>query len=156
MVLVQDENEVQEVLPATLALESGEGEGLSEVGIKRDLVERLAGRVVSKSKRKERIDDNGQVNNVMQNGEKNRYWPREKFGKARDQFEYDKWCKGVCTESGQEGGSNVVAGIRDPLDNDPMEVFFQEKLASARQSQEIIVQGEISTYGSMLLYSSAY
>ncbi|CAG8799037.1 17844_t:CDS:2, partial [Gigaspora rosea] len=60
MVLVQDENEVQEVLPATLALESGEGEGLSEVGIKRDLVERLAGRVVSKSKRKERIDDNGQ------------------------------------------------------------------------------------------------
>ncbi|CAG8815004.1 14841_t:CDS:2, partial [Gigaspora rosea] len=74
MVLVQDENEVQEVLPATLALESGEGydveesshQGLKKAGIKRDLVERLAGRVVSKSKRKERIDDNGQVNNVWE------------------------------------------------------------------------------------------
>lgn len=29
---------------------------------------------------------------------------------------------------------NVVAEIRDPLDDDPMKVFFQEKLASAQQS----------------------
>ncbi|RIB10340.1 hypothetical protein C2G38_2206387 [Gigaspora rosea] len=93
MVLVQDKNEVQEILPATLALESGveydleesshqglkstldqlpvkmvkllcNGEGLSEAEAKRDLIERLAGRVVNKSKRKERTDDSGQSNNV--------------------------------------------------------------------------------------------
>ncbi|RIB05174.1 hypothetical protein C2G38_2220390 [Gigaspora rosea] len=211
MVLVQDENEVQEVLPATLAIESGEGydveesshqelkstlerlpvkplkllcngEGLSKVGVKRDLVERLASRVVSKSKRKERIDDDDQGNNVwrkndvatlekavgeikrsvqvMQNSEKSRYWPREKFGKARNQFEYDKWCKVerildnalvnrnwvmigkvhdvAATRSfmlrvAKKEGWNVAAGIRDPLNDDPMDVFFQEKLASARQ-----------------------
>lgn len=31
-------------------------------------------------------------------------------------------------------GWNVAAGIKDLLEDDPMEVFFQEKLASARQS----------------------
>ncbi|RIB12582.1 hypothetical protein C2G38_2200265 [Gigaspora rosea] len=276
IVLVQDENEVQEVLPATLALESGEGydveesshlglkstlerlpvetlkllcnsEGLLEAGVKRDLVKRLVGRVVSKSKRKERIDNDGQGNNVwgennvgfggrlfekgfekgskviegdakmqdwgnsdlqflalerflekliqatlekavgeikrsvqvMQNSEKNRYWPREKFRKARDQFEYDEWYKverildnalvnrdwemiekvrdvaatrAFTLRVAKREGWNVVAGIRDPLDNDPMEVFFQEKLASARQSarnnrfkqpgQPVLFQGE--------------
>ncbi|RIB01046.1 hypothetical protein C2G38_2232062 [Gigaspora rosea] len=211
MVLVQDENEVQEVLPATLTLESGEGydveesshqglkstlerlpvetlkllcngEGLSEAGVKRDLVERLAERVVSKSRRKVRIDDDGQGNNgnsdlqflalerslekliqaslekavgeirrsvqVMQNGEESRYWPREKFGKARDQFEYDEWCKvgrtldnalvnrdlemigkvrdvaatrAFTLRVAKREGWNVAAGIRDLLDDDPKE-----------------------------------
>ncbi|RIB02128.1 hypothetical protein C2G38_2228679 [Gigaspora rosea] len=258
MGLVQDENELQEVLPATLALKSGEGydveesshqglkgtlerlpvetlkllcngEGLSEVEVKWDLVERLAGRVVSKSKRKVRIDDDGQGNNiwgennvdfggsffekgfekrskvnernakmqdwgnsdlqflaleqslkksiqatlekavgeikrsvqVMQDGEESRYWPREKFGKARDQFEYDEWYKvgrildnalvnrdwemigkardvaatrAFTLRVAKKEGWYVAAGIRDLLDDNPMKVFFQKKLASARQS----------------------
>ncbi|CAG8703020.1 3651_t:CDS:2 [Gigaspora rosea] len=66
---------------------------------------------------------------VMQNSEKSRYWPREEFGRARDQFEYDEVAK--------KEGWNVAAGIRDPLDDDPMEVFFQERLArqSARNNR---------------------
>ncbi|RIB25720.1 hypothetical protein C2G38_2138637 [Gigaspora rosea] len=204
------------------------GEGLSEAGAKQDLIERLAERVVNKSKRKERTDDSGQSNNVwrendiglgsrvfeknfekgtrvdegyartqewgssdlqflalersfkksiqatlekavgeikrsvqvMHSVEESKYWPREKFGKASDKFEYDEWCKvGRLIDSAlvnRDWGMiekvrdvaatraftlrvakkdwNMVAGIRDPLDDDPMEVFFQEKLASARQS----------------------
>ncbi|RIB12450.1 hypothetical protein C2G38_24343 [Gigaspora rosea] len=97
----------------------------------------------------------------MQNGEESRYWPREKFGRARDQFEYDEWCKvgrildnalvnrdwemrgkvrnvaatrAFTLRVAKREGWNVAARIRDLLDDDPMEVFFQEKLASARQS----------------------
>lgn len=93
IVLVEDENNVQEILFATLTLEGCvgydseefphqglkgtldrllvetlkllcNGEGLSEVGVKKDLVERLAGRVVSKTKEKGRVGGNGQGRDI--------------------------------------------------------------------------------------------
>ncbi|RIB28598.1 hypothetical protein C2G38_2157588 [Gigaspora rosea] len=196
----EDENEVQEVLPAMLALESGEGydveesshqglkstleqllvetlkllyngEGLSEVGVKRDLVERLVKRVVSKSKRKERIDDDDQGNNVwgenngnsdlqflalersleksiqatlekavgeikrsvqvMQNSEErrildntlvNRDW--EMIGKVHDVAATQAFTLRVAKKEGW----NVAAGIRDLLDDDPIEDGKSEML----------------------------
>ncbi|CAG8796471.1 1079_t:CDS:2, partial [Cetraspora pellucida] len=205
-----------------------QAEGLLEVGTKKELVERLVGRVVSKAKEKGRGEDSSQdrdmwhdrmslvsddvvhdkfenrsenENNAeVQNGslpdshyialekslektvqatlekaleefkrsvqsvysvDEDRYWPKEKINKSRDQFEYDEWCKlGRYLDSSLIGkewdfvikvrdvaatrafmlrvankeGWDVAAGIKDPASEDPMEVYFHEKLANARQS----------------------
>ncbi|CAG8799535.1 21171_t:CDS:1, partial [Dentiscutata erythropus] len=93
MVLVEDKNNLQEVFPASLTVDSvlGEdleeitqqglistlghllvktlcllcsGEGLSETGSKKELVERLVGNVLSKAKGKGKPGDVGQDKNV--------------------------------------------------------------------------------------------
>ncbi|CAG8820685.1 33959_t:CDS:2, partial [Gigaspora margarita] len=90
----------------------------------------------------------------------NKYWPKEKMNKPRDQFEYDEWCRvGKCLDNAlinrdwegvlkarevvatrafmlrvaKREGWSVASEIRDSSDEDPMDVYFQDKLASARQ-----------------------
>ncbi|CAG8446014.1 4009_t:CDS:1 [Cetraspora pellucida] len=205
-----------------------QAEGLSEVGAKKELVERLVGRVVSKAKGKGRVEGCSQdrdfwdermslesedvvrdtvekrteneANTEVQNDslsdsryivlekslektvqatlgkaledfkrcvqsvysvEDDRYWPKEKLNKPRDQFEYDEWCKlgryldnsliskewdfvvkardvaatrAFMLRVANKEGWNVAAGIKDPANDDPMEAYFHEKLANARQS----------------------
>ncbi|CAG8566091.1 12638_t:CDS:2 [Cetraspora pellucida] len=253
---MENEGDVQEIFPTTLpddcvlkdsaekisqqSVKSGldrlsmetlkmmcKGEGLPETGAKKELVERLAMRIISKAKGKgvensnqckdtwdeksgnvldiltrEKDERRSDINdgsfgvqecvipdlqymalekslektvqatmekvvgefkrNVqeLQQDEGDKYWPKEKLGKARDQFEYDEWCKAgrfldnalrsrnwdliikardvVATRAfmlrvASKEGWNIAAGIRDPLDDDPMEAYFQERLANARQ-----------------------
>ncbi|CAG8648285.1 4629_t:CDS:2 [Gigaspora rosea] len=178
MVLVQDENEVQEVLPATLTLESGEGydveefshqelkstlgrlpvetlkllcngEGLSEAGVKRDLVERLAGRVVSKSKRKERIDDDGQDAKTQDWGNSDlQFLALERSLEKSIQVSLEKAVGAFFPNGpGEMGGmaSNPMAHW-----SMPGQQYFQQP------GQPGFVPGGIFTYRSMLPYPSAY
>ncbi|RIB05021.1 hypothetical protein C2G38_2282038 [Gigaspora rosea] len=163
MVLVQDENEVQEVLPATLTLESGEGYDVEESSHQR-LKSTLELLPVETLKLLYNSEGFEKRSNVNEGDAKTQDWENsdlqflalersleksiqaslekavdeirksiknwEMIGKVRDVAATRAFTLRVAKREGW----NVVAGIRDPLDDDPMEVFFQEKLASARQS----------------------
>lgn len=51
----------------------------------------------------------------MHSGEESKYWPKEKFNKARDQFEYDEWCKvGRFLDSAMVNKDwEVIGNVRD-------------------------------------------
>ncbi|CAG8495244.1 16920_t:CDS:2 [Gigaspora margarita] len=71
---------------------------------------------------------------ATQNIDENKYWPKEKINKPRDQFEYDEVVATrtfILRVAKREGWG--ASEIRDSSDEDPMDVYFQDKLASARQ-----------------------
>ncbi|CAG8755560.1 1656_t:CDS:2, partial [Cetraspora pellucida] len=91
----------------------------------------------------------------VHNMEENKYWIKEKMNEARDQFEYNEWCKvGKYIDSAilsndwdmiskarevvvtrafvlrimNHEGWNIAAEIEDKSSDDPMEALFHDKL----------------------------
>ncbi|CAG8614332.1 1725_t:CDS:2, partial [Cetraspora pellucida] len=177
-------------------------EGLSEMEVKKELMERLAVRMFNKTKRKaiensnisgmsskkenirrkrgevRILEDNEGRTGVQEYGVPDLQYlalerslektvqatmekvPKEKLVKVRDQFEYDEWCRvgknfdnvlrnkdwdlivkardvtatrAFMLRVANKERWNIVAGIRDLLEDDPIEAYFQERLANARE-----------------------
>ncbi|CAG8530520.1 8342_t:CDS:2, partial [Scutellospora calospora] len=134
------------------------GESLSEKRTKKDLVKRLADRVLSKAKSKDKIPDNTQVENIeemrigfdlekgLQDNVRNRPFGNtdrigsmEKMMQAmmgkvigkikKNQFEYDEWYK-----VRKYLDNALSTEIRELLIDNLIEALFHDKLASARQT----------------------
>ncbi|CAG8777979.1 13260_t:CDS:2 [Cetraspora pellucida] len=153
-----------------------QAEGFSEVGAKKELVERLVGRVVSKAKGKGRVEGCSQdrdfwdermslesedvvrdtdekrieneANAEVQNDSlsDSRYIVLEKLlektvqatlGKALEDFKSGaslEATRAFMLRVANKERWNVAASIKNPANDDPIEAYFHEKLANARQS----------------------
>ncbi|CAG8522829.1 3422_t:CDS:2 [Cetraspora pellucida] len=119
------------------------GEGLFESGTKKDLVERLADRVLSKAKGKDRVTDSVQVGNMKESRCEGRIW--ELFGFDQQYVALEKLIEKMMQamvrkvveeikKSIQPVQKNIAAEIGDKSMDDSMKALFYNKLANERQT----------------------
>ncbi|CAG8595193.1 3463_t:CDS:1, partial [Cetraspora pellucida] len=111
------------------------GEGLSERGMKKDLVERLADRVLSKAKGKDKVTDNIQVGNIRES----RMSFDVKEG-LQDSSYKGRSCETFDTV--RSGGVDEIGG-EGYLDFDQQYVAFEKSMEKTMQAMVGKVVGEI-------------
>ncbi|CAG8821741.1 32831_t:CDS:2, partial [Gigaspora margarita] len=102
------------------------GEGVSDTGCKKDLIERLVRRVVSKTKDKNRLEGSSQSSGSWFK-EGDAAWLACHWIELIDKVQNVAATRAFMLKVANKKGWNMASEIRDPFNEDPIEAYFQER-----------------------------